>query len=110
MARAGLIRDMQTPGTPDEQIAALVEDFQQNPRDFFREEELHARFLSRCREAFPRYPTWERHEVATVRHHYDTIWRYKRGDRFAQRYRMPAPRRPSTSSSCANTSSIARSI
>jgi hypothetical protein len=87
MVRQRLIDDMNTSGTPDEQIAALVSDFQHVPHDFFREEELHARFYSRGQKAFPKYSTHDGHEVSVFRYRYDTIWRYRRGDRFAQRYR-----------------------
>jgi len=87
MVRQRLIQDMNTSGTPDEQIGALVSDFQHVPHNFFREEELHARFYSRGHATFPKYSTYDGQEVSTFRYRYDTIWRYRRGDRFAQRYR-----------------------
>ena len=75
-----------TPGRPDEQIAALVRDFQEAPHDFSCEQELHAHFYSLGRNAYPtKYPTTDRNHVTAFRYQYATIWRYTSGDRFTQR-------------------------
>jgi hypothetical protein len=72
------------PGQLDQQIAALVTDFQQTPGTFFCEEELQAEFYSRCRGEFPAYPTFDQQQVATFRYKYRTSLRYRSGDRFAE--------------------------
>ena len=87
MVRPGTVSPPDTPGSPDKQIVALVRDFQQAPYDCIDEKELHAKFFSLCRDAFPKYYTQDGQKVAAFRYQYETVWRYRQGDRFAQRHR-----------------------
>ena len=43
----------QQPDPPEQQIAALVRDFQNTPHDFFCEHELHAHFYRLGRDRMP---------------------------------------------------------
>ena len=87
MVRPGAVQPPYTPGSPDKQIVALVRDFQQSPLECLHEKELHAKFFSLCRDAFAEYYTQDGQKVGAFRYQYETIWRYKQGDRFAQRHR-----------------------
>jgi hypothetical protein len=86
MVRPGAVSPS-TPGSPDEPIAALVRDFQQRPLECLHEPELHAKFYLTCRSQFPNCSTQDQQVVAAFRYQYETIWRYRQGDRFSQRYR-----------------------
>ncbi len=88
MPSVGLLDQPHTPGRPDEQIAALLRDFQKAPQDFFCQQELHAHFYSLGRHALStRYPTTDGIPVNAFHCQYETIWRYASGDRFATRNR-----------------------
>ena len=88
MVRPGAIHPKETPGSPDEPIVALVRDFQRSPLACHHEKELHAYFYSLCREAFTSvYASRDQQRVSAFHYQYETIWRYRRDDRFSQRYR-----------------------
>jgi hypothetical protein len=80
-----LLKQADTPASPDERIAALVRDFQLTPLDFFCEPDLHAHFFGQCRNAFPEHRTHEGIYLKTFHCQYETFWRYPSGDRFAER-------------------------
>jgi len=88
MVRPGAVVPAETRGNPDEPIIALIHDFQQFPLECLHERELHAKFYSMCRSAFPAIcTTLDKVKVAAFHCQYETIWRYRQGDRFSQRYR-----------------------
>ena len=81
-------RQSDIPRNPDEQIAALVRDFQEASHDFLCEKELHAHFHRLGRDAYPKkYQTLDEQAMSPFRHDYETLWRYHSGDRFADRHR-----------------------
>lgn len=79
------VRDItKTSASPDAQIVALVQSFQQDPYNFFNEQDLHGKFFSLCHDTFPKCGTRDRHQVSAFRHAYPTFWRYRQGDHYAR--------------------------
>lgn len=65
----------------------LADAFTASPTDFFHEKELHTAFFPMCRVAFgEEAPRGAKTPVQLFRHEYDTLWRYRRSDGFANRY------------------------
>ena len=62
-------------------LCLLVEEYMQNPNDFFSERELHSAFFRHARPLFPGYSTNDqeyRYSVSCFRQEYNTTYRYKR--------------------------------
>ena len=71
--------------SPEHALIPVIQDFQQNPSNYIKETQLHAKFFSSCSNVFAACDTI-RDEIVGVRYMYPTRWRYEPGEHYAQRY------------------------
>lgn len=62
----------------EDAIATLARQFQESPKQFFHERELHATFFGLCRHRLPIVATKDAHQIQVFRYEYESIWKYKR--------------------------------